>query len=283
METELLTPPKSFGMTDLGKSREKNEDQFLVAEMTRAMSIHEASFSQPTTLFGDQRGHLFIVADGLGGHAGGERASQLAIVSIENFMLNALKWFFNLRGESVLGEFQEALRSADARIFESAARHPELKGMGTTLTMAYVVDGILYTVHAGDSRCYLFRDGALHRLTNDHTVTEELVRAGSLEAKEVEHNPFRNIITNAVGGNAPGVRAEVNKIPLAPNDVILLCSDGLTKMVADPDLAAILAAEKDPRLVCLELVARANAAGGLDNITTVVARFDGKPAQTLAA
>ncbi len=266
--------PRSFGMTDLGKKRKKNEDQFLIAEMTRAMAIRWASFPQPSTLFGDHRGHLFMVADGMGGHTGGEQASLLAVVTIEQFMLNALKWFFDLRGETVLVEFQEALRSADARVFESTARHPELKGMATTLTMAYAVNDVLYTVHAGDSRCYLLRERRLYQLTKDHTLTEELVRTGALEPKDAPHNPFRNVVTNAVGGREPGVRAEVNKLPLSSGDVLLLCTDGLTKMVPDGQLAEILAAGDDPVLACRQLISAANAAGGLDNITAVVAYFN---------
>jgi len=150
------------GATDRGRVRENNEDQFLVAELTRAMHIQGSSLPQSNMLFGDARvrGHLFIVADGMGGHRGGEEASALAIVSIEDFLLRALHWFFRLQGDAILNEFQVALRAADERIFSEAQQRPGLRGMGTTVTLAYVVGKVLYVVHAGDSRMYLLdRDG----------------------------------------------------------------------------------------------------------------------------
>jgi protein phosphatase len=262
----------SHGLTDKGRVRPANEDQFLIAELRRMLTIHQTSLSQPAALLGLHRGHLFVVADGIGGHRAGEQASALAILTVEQFMLNTLKWFFQLRGEAVLAEFQEALRNADARIFEAANRHPELKGMGTTLTMGYAVDGALYVCHVGDSRCYLFRRGELRRLTRDHTLVEQMVQKG-MDPSEARASPFRNVITNAVGGNDPGVQVDVHKHALEPGDVVLLCSDGLHGMVDEAAIARTLAKSPDAAAACSQLVEQANAAGGRDNVTVVVARF----------
>src|ERR1700761_7298386 len=265
---------RSAGLTDKGRVRPSNEDHFLVAELRPMMGVEARSLSQPPALFGTHRGHLLAVADGMGGHRAGEQASALALITVEQFMLNTLRWFLQLKGEGSLGEFQEALRSADARIFEAARNAPELKGMGTTLTMAYVIDGTLYLVHAGDSRCYLLRQGELHQLTRDHTLVAQMVQSGAISESDVKTSPFRNVITNAVGGNDPGVKAEVNKLALEADDVLMLCSDGLTGMVADAALAKVLAGVRDPSAACADLVNRANAAGGSDNVTVIVGRVE---------
>ncbi len=263
------------GMTDRGRVREKNEDQFVVADMTRAMHIRASSLPQPDMLFGDARvrGVLFIVADGMGGHVAGEQAAWLAVVTIEDFLLNALRWFFRLQGDAVLTEFQNSLRAADQRIFEEASRHPGLRGMGTTVTLAYAVDHTLYVVHAGDSRLYVLRDRKLYQITTDHTLVGELVRQRVLDAEGAARHPLRNVITNSVGGDTPGVNPEVHKVGLEANDVVLLCTDGLTEMVDDADIARILADAPDPDTACRELTDTANQRGGHDNITVVVARF----------
>lgn len=267
----------SFGMTDIGRTRATNQDHFLVAKLSRAIQLEHSSLAQAKTLFGDQHGHLFLVADGMGGHAAGEQASSLVLMTIEAFILNSLKWFFSLHGENILAEFQEALRAADARVFEESSRHPELKGMGTTLTMGYSNHGALYVIHVGDSRCYLLRRGTLTQLTRDHTLVAEMVRDGLMSQDEVASSPIRNVITNAVGGDGPGLKVEVHKVPIEPGDVVLFCSDGLTGMVADARIAEILGREWEPEAACKRLVEQANEMGGRDNITAIVARFDGGP------
>jgi protein phosphatase len=269
----MLTP-EARGRTDRGRQRPQNEDQFLIAQLSRALTIQRSSLDHPRLLFGEEKGELMIVADGMGGHAGGEMASRIALQTIEEFMLNTLKWFFGLRGDGVLTEFQQALQRADERIHSSVAERPELKGMGTTVTMAYAVGGVLYVAHAGDSRCYVLRAGELYRITNDHTLTAELLKVGHLEPSEVAHNPFRNVITNAVGGSQPGVKAEVHKLSLEAGDMVLLSTDGLTTVVPDGEIAAILRDAPHPDAACQRLIVRANELGGPDNITAVVARFE---------
>jgi protein phosphatase len=239
------------------------------------MHIQASSLPQSTMLIGDARvrGHLLIVADGMGGHRGGERASALAIVSIEDFLLRALHWFFRLQGDAVLNEFQTALRAADERIFNEAQARPGLRGMGTTVTIAYVVGKVLYVAHAGDSRLYLLREGQLHQLTQDHTLVGELVRNKVIDPEAASQHPMRNVITNSVGGDTLGVQPEVNRLALASGDTLLLCTDGLSEMVSDEEIAAILSREEDPQRASDLLVVQANEHGGSDNITAVVARF----------
>jgi protein phosphatase len=269
---------RSFGLTHTGRVRPANEDTFLIADLAKAMHVQQSSLDEPDTHYGSECGHLFVVADGMGGHQAGEQASSLAVRTIEREALNTLKWFFHLQGpeeKNVLGEFQAALRQADRTLFAAADHHPEFHGMGTTVTMAYALGHELFVVHVGDSRCYLYRDRRLHRLTRDHTLTAELVRRGALQPEEAAHHPYRHIITNCVGGTDPGVEVEARKLDLAPGDLVLLCSDGLTERVDDDRIAAVLRNEADVKTACQQLVELANEAGGKDNITVVLARFDG--------
>jgi protein phosphatase len=265
------------GLTDTGKVRPDNEDQFLIAELARTLWIRQTSLPQPKTYHGRNRGHLFLVADGMGGHEGGEVASALTVAAIETFALHVLHRFSNLHAadeQGVVKDFQAALRQADARLFEEVAHHPQLAGMGTTLTLAFVSGWKLFVLHAGDSRCYLFRRGKLRQLTVDHTWAAELARRGLIKPEEVCRNQYRHVVTNILGGGEAGVRADVQRADLETGDVVLLCSDGLTDMLSDDRIAAVLAVERDPQAACERLIAEANDKGGKDNITAIVARFE---------
>lgn len=267
---------RAAGLTDRGQVRPTNEDHFAVAELARTLHIHESSVPQAPTQYSSRRGHVFLLADGMGGHTAGEVASALTVGTIEGFLLNCLKFFFKLSApdeHQVMREFRDALQAADARIFEEAERHPEMFGMGTTLTMAFATERRLLVAHAGDSRCYLFSGTDLHQLTRDHTVAAELARRGVIDAGEVARHPYRHVITNVVGGKQPGVTAEMQRFDLEPGDVVLLCSDGLTDALTDEQIAAVLREEAEPRAACARLVAEANERGGRDNITVIVAQF----------
>jgi serine/threonine protein phosphatase PrpC len=278
--TEIGRPAlavKAFGITDTGRLRPSNEDQFLIAELTKTMRIWHTSLPEPKTRFGDEHGHLFLVADGMGGHRAGEQASALAVVAIEQFTLNTFKWFFHpdpSDAQRVLTQFQAALREADARILDESIEHPELTGMGTTVTMAYHLDSQLCVVHVGDSRAYIFEDDRLHQITHDHTLTADMVRRGALQPEEVAHHRLRHVITNVVGGNEAGVNVEAHALKVEAGDRLLLCSDGLTEMLTNEAIVATLRAEPDPQAACTKLVAQANDAGGRDNITVLIVRFD---------
>lgn len=276
LETARSLATESFGTTDKGKVRSTNEDQFVTATLMRALWIEQSSLQQSQVQYGNDRGHVFIVADGMGGAQGGEQASALAIGAIEQFLLNALRWLLTLDGPAeaeVLRDFKVALRSADACVCAAAANDPGLSGMGTTLTMAYSLGAELFVAHVGDSRCYLYRGGALHQLTRDHTLVGELLDKGLIQPEDAGAHPFRHVITNVVGGPKAGLHAEVHRVGLEPGDTLLLCTDGLTGMVPDPQIASVLQSSATAQAASQELVRLANENGGKDNVTVVVARY----------
>ena len=276
------TPPvplavTAFGITDKGKVRSANEDQFLIAELTKAMRVWQTSLPEPKVQIGEERAHLFLVADGMGGHQAGERASALAVAAIENFTLNSFKWFFGTdssEAKKVLAQFQSAFSQADVEIAETAAAQPELRGMGTTVTMAFQLGAQLCVVHAGDSRAYLHRQHELHQLTKDHTLVADLVRTGVLPPDQAAGHRLRHVITNVIGGPEAGVKVEARALQLQDGDRLLLCSDGLTETVTDETIAATLDADRTPEAAAKTLMERANAGPAPDNITLVVVSFD---------
>jgi len=268
---------RSHGRTDRGRVRDQNEDQFLIADLTRALQSRQSSLDEPDVRFSTPQGYLFLVADGVGGHAGGEKASALAVNTVESFILDTLNWCARLQsdnGNEVLADFQRALVRADARLIQEARQRPELRGMATTMTLAYAVNNELFIAHVGDSRCYLLRGTVFYRLTKDHTLVDEMVRQGVIKPEDAAHHRLRHVVTNVVGGNDQGVRVEMHRLPLESGDRLLLCSDGLTEMIADQEILSLLTADEDPADACEKLVDRANEAGGKDNVTVVVARFD---------
>ena len=273
--SETMNPLRveAFGQTDRGRKRPTNEDNFAIAELRRALFVRQSSLRQPDTLIGDELGYLFIVADGMGGYEGGEQASALAVETIEQFLLNTLGWLFGLSGDEVLTEFQQALRAADHRIVAAASQKPQLGGMGTTVTMAYATGQSLYVAHVGDSRLYVWRRGVLQPVTRDHTVVAQMVSQGVLSPEEAATHKMRHLITNSVGGPSEGVKPEIHKLVLEAEDVLLLCTDGLTEMLSDAAIADVLRTGKPSETCCQTLVELANQLGGRDNITAVVARL----------
>lgn len=268
---------RSYGLTDRGRVRPGNEDCFLIAELARSLRVRQASFGQPGMQYSECRAHVFMVADGMGGHQGGEVASQVCVETVENFLLNTLRNVCRLKAneeQSVLMEFQKALVQADARLIEESSQKAELYGMGTTLTVAFVEGSKLFLAHVGDSRCYLLDQGELQQLTRDHNMAAEMVRRGLLSPEEAAKSRMRHVVTNVLGGAEQGVHVELHRVELRPGDILLVCSDGVTGMLPDSRIAEILTAEFDPEDACQRLVAEANEKGGKDNITAIVVRFE---------
>ncbi len=265
------------GRTHPGRVRENNEDHFLIAKLAKSMRICASSLpDNGATHFSDEEGYLMVVADGMGGAAAGERASALAVASVEAFVLDTLKWFLHLgdhEEHTLLGELRRGLERADRRVLERAHEEPGLLGMGTTLTFAYSVGTDLYVVHAGDSRAYLLRGEELSRLTNDHTLVQMLVDGGALTPEAAKVHKRRNVVTNVIGGPRQGVFAEIHKVELVDGDVLLLCTDGLTEPVDEPTIAKALAGHDDTEITAQRLVDDALARGAPDNVTVVVARY----------
>ncbi len=268
---------KFGGLTHPGKVRGSNEDHFLVARLSKSMRVCKTSLpGEGETQFCDEDGYLMVVADGMGGAAAGERASALAVGSIEGFVLNTLKWFLHLGGHDeheLLTELRQSLEWADRTVIERARSDRAFHGMGTTLTMAYSVATDLFIVHAGDSRAYLFRNGELEQLTRDHTLVQVLIDGGAISPEDAKRHNRRHVVTNVIGGPREGVSAEIHKLILLDGDTLLFCTDGLTEPVDDDAIAEVLNHHPDPEDACTRLVDLALSRGGPDNVTVVVARY----------
>jgi protein phosphatase len=271
------------GLTHVGKKRDENQDQFLISELSKSMLIHQTSLPEPDRqrLFSPSQGKLFLVADGMGGYGGGEVASTLAVYTIAGYMLNLMPWFLGLeesREDDLRDELGTALEKCNKNVVSLGKKSDEHAMMGTTLTMAYVVWPRLYVVHAGDSRCYLYRPPTLEQITEDHTVAEKMMDKELLKSQDVGKSRWSNVLWNAVGGGMEEISPEVYKAELKKGDMLLLCTDGLTKHVSDERIVNILtrpltAPRETSEAKAEKLVDAANRSGGTDNITAVVAHF----------
>ena len=244
------------GLTDVGKRRDHNEDAFLV----------------------DEGLGLFVVADGMGGHAGGGTASRLAVETMQAAVKHAKEAepdaFRPVEGpaeESPLPDvLRDAVEEACAVIFRTAQGDPELAGMGTTVTAALVDGRTAYVAHVGDSRCYLLRDGRIYQVSEDHSLVNEQLKAGAISPDEAKHSRFKNIITRSVGFEQQ-VQVDLMGVELEPGDHLLICCDGLSNLVEDAEILEIVQ-RSEFDLAPGRLVALANDRGGDDNITVIVVR-----------
>jgi protein phosphatase len=260
-----------FAKTDLGRARDHNEDRFLVADLTRKAASLQADVRQHDV---GPRGTLLVVADGMGGAAAGELASQMAADTIYAHLAKTWNEEREATPQRFAYRLKEAVEVANASIHAHAKAHPEVRGMGTTMTAAGVLNDHLYLTQVGDSRAYLIRGGEAHQLTKDQSLMQRLVEAGELTEEEAAHSERRNIILQALGPD-PKVKVDLTHQELRRGDVVVLCSDGLSGQVKKDEIAKIVTATPDLAAVCDQLVALANERGGPDNITVVVARFDG--------
>lgn len=229
------------GASDVGRVRTINEDAFW---------------------FDDR---LLIVADGMGGHVAGEVAAAVALETVKE-AIGSLRL---QPGAPVQELVRSAVREANRRVFERA-RRDGLDGMGTTLTMAVVVDRVAYVGHVGDSRAYHIQKERMVQITEDHSVVAELVKTGGISAAEAHTHPYRNLLTRALG-TTPDVVADLYSVSLDPGEGLLLCTDGLTAVLTDEEIYRVLEQCRDPDACARRLVDLANARGGPDNITAVVA------------
>jgi PPM family protein phosphatase len=269
---------KLFARTDVGQIREHNEDNFLVADLTRkARGLLEANRS----LVVGPHGSLFAVCDGMGGAAAGEIASQLAVDILYERMVEGLEGVTSLTRDELARRLVRAIEAAGLRIFQEAKVDRTRRGMGTTVTAAALVDGHLFFAQVGDSRGYLLRQGQLVQLTRDQSLVNQLIEAGQLTEEEAETFEHNNIILQALG-TADTVQVDLTYCELQRGDVLMLCSDGLSGMVRFDEIREVMRAAPEPIDACKVLIERANQAGGHDNVTVVVACFDGEglpPAQ----
>ena len=263
---------KLFARTDVGQIREHNEDNFLVADLTRrTRGLLEANRSGSV----GPQGTLFAVCDGMGGAAAGEIASQLAVDIVYERMVDALEDTHALSRDDLARRLVRAIEAAGLRIFQEAKLDRTRRGMGTTVTAAALVDQFLFFAQVGDSRGYLLRDGNLTQLTRDQSLVNQLIEAGQLTEEEAETFEHNNIILQALG-TADTVQVDLTFCELRRGDVLLLCSDGLSGMVRFEDIREVLRTVHEPIDACKLLTERANQAGGHDNITVIVVGFDGE-------
>ena len=246
---------KSYGLTHVGRQRQHNEDSFLVADEAQ----------------------LYLVADGMGGHAAGEIASRIAVDSISEFILHTKEddgtWphAYDENYRRTTNRLMAAVRMANTRVLEAMRKDARLRGMGTTVVACMADEKTMSFAHVGDSRAYLIRDNQLSRITNDHSWVFEQVQAGMLTEAEAEKHPLRNVITRALGG-ALQVTPDASEIEIKSGDVYLLCSDGLTGMVPEDEILRVVADHEKLEDACQELINKANERGGLDNVTAILVR-----------
>jgi PPM family protein phosphatase len=248
----------SGGVTDVGCVRTNNEDCYKIVEPL----------------------NLFVLSDGMGGEAHGEIASAMAV---ETVVKHCLDIEANPAAQ-VIGPTQPgwsartkrlstAVHLANKKIFKSAEANPDQHGMGATLTAAWLDGAKLSIAHVGDSRAYLLRGGSLLQLTRDHSLVAEQVRRGILTAAEADESDMQSVLLRALGAQAE-IEVDAEEHTLFPRDALLLCSDGLTRVVTDPEIAGTLQAETNPGKAAEKLAALANERGGPDNITVVIARLE---------
>jgi protein phosphatase len=267
----------SFGMSDVGRVRADNQDHFYIGRLGRFSQTVATSLPAgelPDRL--EEAGHVAVVADGMGGHAGGEVASRTAIIVFFHLLFDTPDWVLKVDDQSaakILDRVSDRYRSLDSILDERARIDPNLKGMGTTMTLTYSLGFDLFLAHAGDSRAYLCRDGSLRQLTHDHTRVQELVDAGMMTREEAATHRLRNVLTNVLGGGVPLTDVDVHRILLVSGDAVLLCSDGLYDVVKDDEIASILAASASAEAACRTLIDLALERGAPDNVTVVVSRY----------
>jgi protein phosphatase len=248
----------SSGLSDVGRVRTNNEDSFRIVEELG----------------------LFILSDGMGGEAHGEVASAMAVEAIQKYceaekedsgvtVLEAVpeNWTSQTR------RLRNAVRQANHQIFQSAQKNSEQRGMGATVTTAWLKEARLSIAHVGDSRAYLLRSGNLQQLTNDHSLVAEQVRRGLITPQQAEESEMQSVLLRALGAH-PEVEVDVDEVEVFPRDVLLMCSDGLTRMVTEPEIAGTLQAETVPEAAAEKLISLANESGGVDNVTVIVVRFE---------
>ena len=233
-------------LTDQGRTRTKNED----------------------AVFADPGRKVFVVADGLGGCPGGEVASRIAAKQIGDALVR-----LDRTAPAETG-VRDSVAKANRAVIEKAAADPRLSGMGTTVVLAVGLDDTFLIAHVGDSRAYLLHEGHLSPLTRDHSVIRELLDAGRISREAARHHPQRNVVTRTLG-RSDDAAPDLRTVAVQPGDRLLLCSDGLTGMLDDPEIEQVLVRFAEPMRCCRELVARSNDRGGLDNITVIVVDVPG--------
>lgn len=278
----IRVQPQIAALTHRGHVRETNEDAYVVFKTGRYLqrltsSIPEADL--PSRF--EEGGYLMIVADGLGGHEAGDVASRSALLTTLELIVRSPKWALKLDDpatrEAELRELRARskiyLAAVHAALRQQAAGDSRLAGMGTTLTGAYSVGVDLFVLHVGDSKAYLVHEGAMRKITHDHTVAQEYADLGVISQQEVATHRMQHVLTRAIGGPSEKLEGDLHHVQIGHGDRLLLCSDGLTDMASEEEIAGILGAHPESEAACQALVDLALERGGRDNVTVIVAGY----------
>ena len=244
---------KSYSVTDVGQKRQVNQDYVYASE--------EPVGNLP---------NLFVVADGMGGHNAGDFASSFAVQTLVRTILED-------ENQNPIKIIRHAVEEANRKVLEESKLHAEMSGMGTTMVLVTIIDDYAYVANVGDSRLYLIEDQIL-QITKDHSLVQEMVRRGLITKEEAREHPDKNIITRVLG-IGPEIEVDFFDIHLKENSVLLLCSDGLSNMVADEDIWRIVSTSREMKEAGMRLVSLANENGGKDNIAVVLVQPDTKEVQ----
>lgn len=268
-----------------GHVRDSNEDHYLAVRISRSLetlltNLGEAVLPKRS----DETAYGMLVADGMGGMAAGEIASSAALLRLIELAIQTPDWIMKLdqreNADIVMRRMTRRFRQIDDELREKGESDQSLHGMGTTLTVAVSLGTDLILTHIGDSRAYLLRGEKLHQLTKDHTLAQALMDAGIAGADDTVTKAMRHVLTAALGTTAEPTDPDVQRLHLSDGDQLLLCTDGLTEMMADNDIAAVLADANSAQAACQSLIDLALAGGGKDNITVVLARYDFRQVDT---
>ena len=266
------------GRTNRGLVRETNEDHFLVVRLSRTLETLASNVPvSELPRLNEAEGYILAVADGLGGHTAGERASRLVIRNGLELIMSSANWALKINpGEAarLVKRMREYFVEIDRSLLRIMQADPTLEGMATTLTVAYTVGLQAFVVHVGDSRVYRFHEGVLEQMTRDHTLAQTLADAGQIHPDEIRRHSKRHVLTNVIAGRPGEVNPDVATFPLHAGDLLLLCSDGLHDLVSDQDITATLASGLDLDKACEQLIGHALEKGGRDNVTAVLAKYN---------
>jgi serine/threonine protein phosphatase PrpC len=263
--------------TDKGLARESNQDHFLTAQAGRWLEAMQTSVEEGVIpKRAEEVVYGLLVADGMGGTLGGELASRTALSTLISLVLHTPDWIFgegDAEVQRIMHRFADRFRKIQKTLGDMGRKDPELAEMGTTMTVACSCGSVCVVGHIGDSRAYLLRAGKLVQLTRDHTYVQVMIDSGLMTAEQAADHPWRHILSRALGGGGQETEGDFNRLDLVDGDQLLLCSDGLSNMVLDGDIAETLLRTPTAADACQELIKQALDNGGFDNVTVALARY----------
>ena len=269
-----------FGLSDRGRIRSDNQDQFLIASLHKLLRVHQSSLPPEdiTTLISDSRGYILLVADGVAGRPDGQAASSTVVKTIAHHVTHLMDLYRRLDSNNeatFVSELEKSVLKSHDVLVEEGKKEYGGHGGATTLTMVAALWPNAFVIQVGDSRCYRLRDGRLQRMTQDQTLAQALVEQGALTETEARRSPLHGVLASALGGR--DMTPRIHATDCRWDDVVLLCTDGLTRHVTDEEIEAELQSPHTSQESCQRLVQLALDRGGQDNVTVVIGRLKNKP------